>query len=120
MAKQPVGRIVWTDLTVPNAAEIRDFYAQVVGWKPQDVPVDDHIDFNMTDPASGDPVVGVCHALGDNKTLPPQWMIYITVDDLDASVKACEQLGGKVINPPRNGFCIIQDPAGAVCALFQA
>ena len=30
--EQPrIGSIVWQDLTVPNAPEVRDFYCQVVG-----------------------------------------------------------------------------------------
>ena len=28
-----IGSIVWRDLTVPDAAAIKDFYSQVVGWK---------------------------------------------------------------------------------------
>jgi predicted enzyme related to lactoylglutathione lyase len=30
--------VAWQDLTVPNAEAIRDFYAVVVGWRPE--PVD--------------------------------------------------------------------------------
>ena len=26
------GSIVWSDLTVPNAEAVRDFYARVTGW----------------------------------------------------------------------------------------
>ena len=29
--KSPVGKITWTDLTVPDAEPIRNFYSQVVG-----------------------------------------------------------------------------------------
>ena len=27
------GTIVWTDLSVPNASVVRDFYSQVIGWE---------------------------------------------------------------------------------------
>jgi predicted enzyme related to lactoylglutathione lyase len=118
-----MGRIVWTDITVPNAAELRDFYAQVFGWNIHDTQVDDHIDFTMLDPVSGDPVVGICHALGANAALPPQWLNYFSVADLDKALKTVEQLGGKQISPIRDAggmrFCAIQDPAGAVCALME-
>jgi len=36
------GTIVWTDLTVENAGEIRDFYCQVVGWRPEPVDMGDY------------------------------------------------------------------------------
>ncbi len=44
-----------------------------------------------------------------------------TVADLDESIRPCVELGGRVINGPRKAgqqrYCVIQDPAGAVCAL---
>ena len=115
------GSITWTDLTVSNAPEIRDFYAQVVGWQATPLDMGGYTDFCMG-PADA-PVAGVCHARGSNANIPPQWLIYITVDDLDHSISECTRLGGRVIDGPRpmsgGRFCVIQDPAGAVCALIQ-
>jgi uncharacterized protein len=115
------GTITWQDLTVPDAEALRDFYASVVGWKAQPVRMGDYADFNMT--ADGQSVAGVCHARGLNADLPAQWLIYITVDDLEHSIEECQRLGGSVIAPPRGlsggRFCVIRDPAGAVCALYQ-
>jgi predicted enzyme related to lactoylglutathione lyase len=34
MSKPEIGSIGWVDLTISNAEEVRDFYAQVVGWRP--------------------------------------------------------------------------------------
>ncbi len=123
MTQPPMGKIVWTDLTIPNAAQVRDFYAQVFGWKVQDIAVDEHTDFSMVDPASGDAVVGVCHALGENATQPPQWINYFSVANLEESIRVVEQNGGKVLTPVRGGagwrFCVIQDPGGAVCGLME-
>lgn len=116
------GRIAWVDLTVENADEVRDFYQQVVGWTPQPVQMEGYADYSMAN-AGGETVAGVCHARGPNATLPAQWMIYITVDDLDASLEACQRLGGRVVVPTRgeagSRFAIIADPAGAVCALYE-
>jgi hypothetical protein len=55
--------------------------------------------------------------------LPPQWLIHITVPDVDASASRCVERGGKVVAGPRGmgsygRYCVIQDPAGAVAALF--
>jgi len=124
-AKKPeVGSIGWVDLTVGDAEQVRDFYAQVVGWIPQPLDMGGYSDFVMNAPESGEGKAGVCHARGANAGLPPVWLIYLIVEDLDASIARCEELGGKVLAPARSAgpsgrFCIIQDPAGAVSALFQ-
>jgi predicted enzyme related to lactoylglutathione lyase len=123
-AKPQPGSIVWTDLTVPDAERLCDFYSEVVGWKPAEIPMGDYSDFSMNSPASGDPVAGVCHARGVNAGLPPQWLIYITVDDLDRRIARCRELGGEVLAGPKamgghGRFCVIRDPAGAVAALIE-
>ena len=68
-------------------------------------------------------VAGICHARGGNAELPPVWLIYITVEDLDQSLEECQRLGGTVLVAPRSygggRYCVIKDPAGAVCALYQ-
>jgi predicted enzyme related to lactoylglutathione lyase len=118
-----IGTISWTDLTVENAEQLRDFYAAVTGWQPGTVDMGGYDDFNMQAPASGTPVAGICHARGSNAGLPPQWLIYITVEDVDASAARSAELGGEVLAGPSNmgaygRHCVIRDPAGAVAALF--
>ena len=116
------GKIGWIDTTAEDAAGLRDFYAAVVGWQTEEVSMGDYVDYVMKTP-SGDAVAGVCHARGNNAELPPGWLIYITVQDVDASAGRCRELGGKVVVEPRGlaggRFCVVEDPAGAVAALFQ-
>ena len=118
------GSIAWADLTVPDAESVRDFYAQVTGWTPQAVSMKgEYDDYVMTVPGSGQAVAGICHARGPNSDVPPQWILYIIVPDLDSSLAACRAAGGAVINGPRSmgasRYAVIRDPAGAVSALFQ-
>jgi predicted enzyme related to lactoylglutathione lyase len=117
------GTIIWTDLTVENADGLREFYADVAGWESSPVSMGEYDDFNMTSPTTGQPVAGICNARGSNAELPPQWLIYITVEDVEASAARCEALGGKILVGPKGmgtygRYCVIQDPAGAVSALF--
>ena len=121
---RPIGSIMWADLTVDHAERVRDFYKQVVGWTTSDVDMGGYHDYCMNQPADGKTVAGVCHARGGNTGLPPQWMIYITVEDLDASVERCLHLGGQVVVPVRHygadgRYVVVRDPAGAVFALFE-
>lgn len=118
------GTLAWTDLTVPNAEVIRDFYAQVVGWVPTPVSMGEYEDFNMTVPSTGEPAAGICHARGSNADLPPVWMVYFLVEDLEGSLEAVRAAGGEIMTGPRtmgpgSGFAVIRDPAGAVAALYQ-
>lgn len=118
-----VGSIAWHDLTVPDAAQIRDFYAEVVGWKSGAVDMGGYDDFTLAAPASGDAVAGVCHARGTNADIPPQWLMYVIVADVARSARRCTELNGRVLVPVRplmgGQFCVIRDPAGAVCGLYQ-
>jgi len=119
-----VGSIGWTDLTVDDAETIRKFYSEVVGWKADPVDMGGYNDFNMAPPASDGAVAGICHAKGGNSGLPTQWIMYVTVEDIERSAGRCEQLGGKILSGPtgspgKDRTCVIQDPAGAVMALYQ-
>ena len=112
------------DLTVSNADEVRDFYAAVVGWQPEAVDMGEYADYSMVDPESGEPICGVCHARGQNADLPPVWLMYIVVEDLDASLATCVSKGGHVVLPARGfggmgRFAVIRDPGGAHVALTQ-
>lgn len=122
MSENPTGKIGWLDLTVDQAESIRDFYQQVVGWKSEDVSMGDYSDFNMT--SNGEAVAGICHARGANANQPAQWMVYITVADLDQSTATCIEMGGQILVPAREAgggrFAVIQDPAGACMALWES
>lgn len=117
------GSVAWRDLTVEDASGVRDFYEAVVGWGHQEVSMDGYADYAMTD-GQGEVVAGVCHARGTNADLPPAWLLYVAVDDLDAALEAVARGGGSVVAPARGmgggRMAVVRDPAGAVLALFQS
>ena len=122
--KSEIGAVSWMDLTVEKAEELRDFYSAVVGWESDDVDMDGYNDFCMIGSDSDLAVAGICHKRGTNADLPAQWIIYITVANLDYSIASCKKLGGQVIAGPSDltadsRYCIIKDPAGAVAALYE-
>jgi predicted enzyme related to lactoylglutathione lyase len=119
--EKPPGTIVWTDLTVEDAVGVRDFYREVVGWKPAPQSTGDYDDFNMMAPETETPVAGICHARGAKASLPAQWLVYAQVEDVEMSAERARKLGGAIVDGPRGmgslRFCVIRDPAGAVLAL---
>lgn len=120
--RKPAGTIAHLDITVQNADEVRDFYAAVISWQPQPLDMGGYSDYIMLAPA-GNWGAGVCHARGVNADLPAVWMVYIAVDDLDASLRTCVERGETQLTDIKAGggarYCVIQDPAGAVMALMQ-
>lgn len=121
--EQPAAPAFWMDLTVEDAPIVRDFYAAVVGWVPQPLNMGEYDDFVMNTP-EGAGVAGICHARGDNADLPAQWLVYLTVADLDASLQRVTELGGAAVTAIKGEagsgrYCVIRDPAGAVITLYQ-
>ena len=118
-----VGTVGWVDLTVPDAEKLRDFYSAVVGWKATACDMGGYQDFTMTTP-SGTGTAGVCQARGVNADVPPVRLVYFMVADVEESAAVCRANGGEVLFGPRpmggDNFAVIRDPAGAVCALYQA
>ena len=118
-----VGKIGWIDMTVDDADGVRDFYKTVVGWGSESVGMGDYSDYAMTMPSSDEAVSGICHARGSNADLPTGWLIYITVEDVEASAAACTENGGEIVIPIKGlaggRFCVIRDPAGSAAALYQ-
>ena len=122
--KPVAGTIGWHDLTVSNAEAVRDFYGKVVGWHFESVPMGDYEDFSMMTTA-GECTAGICHSRGSNDGLPSQWLMYIHVDNLDQSLGEVRDGGGEIVAGPTTipdygSYAVIRDPAGAVCALFEA
>jgi predicted enzyme related to lactoylglutathione lyase len=124
MSNPTIGSIGWCDLTVPGADAIRDFYREVVGWTSTDVDMGGYADYVMNQPFNGTATTGVCWARGTNEGLPPVWLVYFVVASLDASLAHVRERGGEVIRPPRSSgggrYAVVRDPAGAVCALYEA
>ncbi len=116
------GTIGWQDLTVPNAPQVRDFYQAVVGWDVRGEDMGGYEDYHMISKATGQSAAGICHARGVNADVPSQWLVYIVVEDVARSCATCAERGGKVVAGPRmmggGRFAVIQDPAGATCALY--
>lgn len=114
------GTIGWHDLTVENAAQVSTFYEAVVGWQKESFNMGKYDDFVMMNENDDDAAVaGVCHNKGGNADIPPQWLMYVNVANLDESIAACTKNGGKVIGEKRKmgddgrHYVLIQDPAGA-------
>lgn len=118
-----LGRISWFDYTVDDAPGIREFYMDVAGWESGELDMGGYSDYFMTDRQSGEAIAGVCHARGVNADLPPVWMIYVGVDNLEVSLERCRALGGECITGPKpfgdGSYAVIRDPVGCILGLYE-
>jgi uncharacterized protein len=68
--------------------------------------------------------VGGCMRTPPGVEAPPHWLVYIGVDDVDATAARAKELGATVFQestdiPEVGRFAVVQDPAGAVFGLFR-
>ncbi|MGB1261496.1 MAG: VOC family protein [Cognaticolwellia sp.] len=123
MSDNNIGTMAWLDLSVGNADEVKSFYQDVIGWKSESVAMGDYDDYAMLEPNNNEAVAGVCHAQGVNKDLPPAWLPYFLVADIEASIAAVQAKGGSLVTEIKSmgsdKYAVIKDPAGAACAIYQ-
>ena len=112
----------WCDITTENAEELVNFYQSVMGWKKEAIDMGGYNDYVMMK-SDGTPIGGICHKRGVNAQYPGGWINYFTVDTLEAALKAVVEKGGKQAGEIRrhgnDSFCVIIDPSGAACALYE-
>ncbi len=121
----PVGTFTWVELGTKDTNQIRGFYGEVLGWSYQEDEMPQGGSYIMG--SAGDKVVCGIYGLTPempNAEMPPFWLSYIGTDDVDATVKRVEELGGKVMGKAcdvmdagRMAACF--DPSGAMFALWQ-
>jgi uncharacterized protein len=117
------GYFVWYELLTTDIAAAQAFYHQVLGWSAQDASTPKFTYRVLT--AEGAPVSGLMGlpVEGLQRGAAPRWVGYIAVDDLDATVRRLEALGGTTYVPPTDSnigrIAIIADPQTATLALVQ-
>jgi predicted enzyme related to lactoylglutathione lyase len=118
------GRFVWYELMTTDMAAAESFYRDVVGWGAQDAGMAD-VRYTMFT-VEGRPVTGSM-ALPESARsmgIPPLWLGYIAVDDVD-TLAADIVIDGGVVHraaadiPGIGRFAIVGDPQGAAFALYK-
>ena len=109
--------IEWVDLTVERTEQVRDFYAELAGLTVEPLSMGEYDDYVLNG-ADGKAVAGVCYPRGMNAEVPPVWIVYFRVADLDAAESRCVELGGEVVH--RHARTIfVRDPGGAHAAFYE-
>lgn len=121
--KPSYGEVCWNELATSDLKGAKDFYSKLFGWTFTD---HDMGEMTYTMIKKGDKEFGGIWAIPKDQTgqIPPHWMTYVLVKNVDDALQQVEQLKGKVMKPATNvsdfgRFAIITDPTGAHIALWQ-
>ena len=113
-ARNAHGSFVWYELISPDPDAAARFYGEVVGWQSRDAGVEG-MDYRLFS-IGGEDVAGFMAAPGPD--MPPGWIGYVGVDDVDAAVARIVAAGGAVHMPAMDlqgvgRMAIVADPQGA-------
>jgi uncharacterized protein len=116
-----VGEISWHELATTDHKAAYDFYEQLFGWnKTGDHEMGDMGTYQMY--GKGEQQLGGMWTAPADVPMPPNWLYYIRVPNVDETVERVKALGGQVLNGPMDvpgGDRVAQcmDPQGAAFAV---
>lgn len=117
------GRFVWYDLSTPDPSEAIAFYTRVVGLGAEALEeMDDYTMWQV-----GEESIGGLLAMPEEVEetgVPPHWLAYVDVDDVDRVARRAEELGGSILSQPTDideerRFAVLAGVEGAVFAVFS-
>lgn len=117
------GSVWWSELATRDVKAARDYYATVCGWSYDETPMDGSV-YNVA--RIGERMIAGIFDMSDMPGMddvPPYWMTYLAVDDVDRSVEQTRAAGGSVIREPFDvkevgRVAIVKDPTGAVVGMM--
>jgi len=114
------GAMLWNELSTRDVEKAKTFFNKVLGWEYK---VDENnYTMILNKGRMNGGMMQMDESWGD---MPPNWMVYFNIDDLDGSLKKVEALGGKVIMGKTSAgavgeFGIVSDPAGGTFTIMKA
>jgi predicted enzyme related to lactoylglutathione lyase len=124
-AHQP-GTPCWLELSTPDTAAARTFYADLLGWSyvesPMGPDLPPYIIARVQDRDAAAMHVMMKEQLAQG--VPPFWLVYVAVTSVDETVPKITALGGTIMAPamdvPDAGrMAVALDPSGGAFAIWQ-
>jgi len=121
-AAPEIGDASWHELMTTDMNAAMKFYEDVFNWQPtESVDMGDMGKYQMFNRPHG-MIGGMMNKPPQMANVPPNWLIYFRVPDVDAAVERIKANGGKVLNGPNDvpgGDRVVSamDPQGAAFGL---
>jgi len=119
--KGETNSLCWNELLTNDTEKAKDFYTKLFGWTSKT----DSGETPYTEWINGeDHIGGMMQIQPFMGPMPPNWGIYIAVDDCDAKAQQAISLGGRQYVPPTDiptvgRFAVVADPQGAVFNIIK-
>lgn len=123
------GSFCWNELGTRDPAAAKEFYGAVFGWTPRDLEMERDGEAGAggtyTEWLRGEDSVGGMLDLSGRvpDEVPPHWLTYFAVENIDAALETIKGAGGGVafgpVDIPAGRFAVVHDPQGATFAVIQ-
>jgi uncharacterized protein len=119
------GSFCWFELATIDQPAAKQFYQSLFGWESTDSPIGPDEVYTIFKLDGRD--VGAAYTMRPEQRgqdVPPNWGLYVAVDNADDIAAATTTMGGTVISPPfevgeHGRMCVLQDPTGAIFSVWQ-
>jgi hypothetical protein len=116
------GAFSWGELNARGVEAMVPFYERVFGWTTRVADGGDRPYYEFQ--VDGRSILGALEMpAGVPEFVPPHWLVYFDVEDVDASADRARQLGAlDVLGPmdfPGGRFALVTDPQGAMFAILK-
>lgn len=120
------GTFCWVELATTDSTAAKNFYTQLFGWDYEDYPMGPDGVYTMLQ-LDGKEAGALFELMPDMKAMgiPPHWLSYVSVTNVDESAAKAKAEGATFLKEPFDvmtvgRMAVVQDPTGAVFALWQA
>ena len=127
IADDALGNVSWAELTTTDHEAAWAFYSELFGWKKTSaMDMGEGMGAYQMFQREGGPSdrsMGGMSSMAQQMGVPPSWLYYVNVEDIDAAVARVKANGGKVLNGPMEvpgGDKVAQcmDDQGAAFAIY--
>ena len=119
------GSFCWFELSTTNQAQAKTFYSSLFGWQADDMPIGPNEVYTIFK-VDGRDAAAACTLRPDQRAhgVPPSWLLYLSVENVDASTKRAAAAGGHVLTPPfdvmeSGRMSVVADPTGGTFAMWE-
>jgi len=120
------GTFCWPELSTTDQRAAEKFYGALFGWTIVESPMGPNEHYTIFQKNGQD--VAAAATLNPEQAkmgAPPNWLSYVSTNNVDDSVAKAKAAGGKLVAGPfdvmeHGRMAVLQDPTGAHFALWQA
>jgi predicted enzyme related to lactoylglutathione lyase len=113
-----VSALCWNELATTDPGRAKSFFGELLGWQYQTSD-----DGGATIINAGRRNGSIRAQTGQERGIPPYWLLYFTVGNAEDAARQAGQAGGRTLAPAtgtRTGrIAVIADPHGATFAVYE-